>query len=135
MDHIALTAAGLSEGRSHDADVLYGGPPAEMLSFSFKPVERERARAWLATVVTDLLGGAHPYFLPCEAVLRLAEQSLDGAAITRSLEQMRDRKDLGSSRYGPVPDPERRPIPAPEDAIAMVERRFGLLFELWSARS
>jgi exodeoxyribonuclease V gamma subunit len=147
LDHVALAAAGLSRG-AHEAVLavadITGDAPAELLDRRrLAPLDAARARTYLATLANQLLDGepdpatgvptgVHPYLLPCEAIFeaRRGKKTL--------LEAIEDRRELYlernrtfSSVYGPVPQAVERhePPPAPI-AEAMMEARFGLLFEL-----
>jgi exodeoxyribonuclease V gamma subunit len=94
-------------------------------SRTFSGIDQVRARTFLVTVLSDLLSGAHPYLLPCEAVFDyLGEKQI---LIESSVERMKeDAYQPCSSRYGPVPGFERYAPPDPEHARELIERRFGL---------
>lgn len=131
FDHAALSAMG-RDGEPHRAVQLYGDQPGgRVTELPFAPLTREEARGWLASLTGDLLGQSHAYLLPVEAVLRFAERfdEARGAALLDSIAMVRDRWNGGQSRWGPVRDPLRYPPPPLGDAEAMVERRFGLIFD------
>ena len=149
VDYVALAAAGLCRppggpGSGHGALLVGTGEgeagPTDLVGFG--PLAPERAQAYLRDVVEDMLDGApdadghptglHPYLLPCEAVFQTGASE----AVVAEIEQMRDlyleKPWLGfSTVYGPVPQAvERHEPPAAGAAAAMIQRRFGLYFEL-----
>ncbi|MEM9067762.1 MAG: exodeoxyribonuclease V subunit gamma [Myxococcota bacterium] len=131
FDFLALVASG--GGReAHRAIVLYGGEAAQDASTHFRGLDERTATAYLEALLGDLLAGPHAYFLPCEAVFRdpsgyrtmTGHRLLDHAAFVR-------RSDGGGrSRFGPIADAPNYPLPSPEDALAMMRRRFELFFRL-----
>jgi exodeoxyribonuclease V gamma subunit len=144
LDYVAMTAAGIVPAptglRSAVFFVKEGRACVRVLEFA--PLECGQARAYLAALCTDLLTGSlddtgsatgiHPYLLPHEAVLasrqRRTTVSDEIADLCAKAEGERGRF---SSLFGPVPAVLARYAALPEDqAQAMVERRFGLLFEL-----
>jgi hypothetical protein len=98
------------------------------------PLARERAQAYLAALVNDIYSRTHDYLLPHEAIFMHAK---DGKGVKGELAdciaEVRDdpyyRRRATSAR-GPVAEWFTYPIPPLAEARAMVERRFGLLFEL-----
>jgi exodeoxyribonuclease V gamma subunit len=91
----------------------------------FRGVDQARARAFLTTLLVDLLSEPHPYLLPCEAVFEyLGERQ---TPIRSSIERMKGSDfEACSSRYGPVPHFERYDPPEETTARQIVERRFSL---------
>lgn len=151
LDHVAMSAAGLSQG-GHEALLAVASgttrqdtPRSALDRRLFAPVEPARARAYLETLAAELLEGApdpatgsptgvHPYLLPHEAVFA-SRGSKNKKDLVELIEDLCDTyADLGrpfSSGYGPVPQAiERHLPPRPEVAARMVENRFGLLFAL-----
>jgi exodeoxyribonuclease V gamma subunit len=143
VDHLALAAAGLSNG-AHQAIVAWSrGGDHRLYRDGFRPVTAERARAYLAALVADMLTGArdaggrptgvHDYLLPCEAVFDARRRNRD---VVEEVERMRDAYFekpflVFSSVSGPVPEAaERHHPPPPAEAARMVSARFGLFFEL-----
>jgi exodeoxyribonuclease V gamma subunit len=135
LDHVALSAAGVTTGAHASLVVWSRGGQHKLRRDRFRPVTRERARAYLAAVVADMLEGTrgtgvHDYLLPCEAVFARKPD------LPAQIEQMRDAYlelpfKAFSTVNGPVPEAvERHDPPSAEQAAAMVERRFGLYFEL-----
>jgi exodeoxyribonuclease V gamma subunit len=118
MDRAALAAAGLLPDGRHAMSVVAGS--GKVTRFGFAPIERDEARAYLAGLVDDLLSRAHDYLLPCEAVLARGRKK------TSVREAVRDLVASGrffSSRGGPLRVGPH--LAAPDDADAMIERRFG----------
>jgi exodeoxyribonuclease V gamma subunit len=149
LDHVAMSAAGLSQG-SHEALLAVASgtsrqdaPRTALDRRLFAPVEPARARKYLETLAAELLEGArdpatgsptgvHPYLLPHEAVFEAYRKGKD---VVEVIEGLCDTfADLGrpfSSGYGPVPQAiERHLPPSSETAARLVESRFGLLFSL-----
>jgi exodeoxyribonuclease V gamma subunit len=148
LDHVALAAAGLSQG-AHEALLAVAsgttrpGARNALDRHRLAPVDATRARAYLETLASELLEGAHdpatgsptgvhPYLLPHEAVFEAYRTKKN---VVDVIEGMCDRyADLGrkfSSGYGPVPQAIERHLPPSADAAAnMVDNRFGLLFDL-----
>jgi hypothetical protein len=123
---------------------LSGEAPAQLLDRRrLAPLDAARARAYLATLAAQLLAGepdpttgaatgVHPYLLPCEAIF---EARRGKKTLIEAIEDRREiyiERNIGfSSVYGPVPQAvERHEPPAAELAAAMMDARFGLLFEL-----
>jgi hypothetical protein len=142
LDHLALSAAGLSGGAHHSFVAWARGEGRELHRARFRAVAPERARAYLAGIVREMLAGArdaagaptgvHDYLLPCEAVF---DARRSGRGIVEEVEKLRDlyfeRPLLVplSSVVGPVPEAAERHEP-PADAEEMARGRFGLFFEL-----
>ncbi|MFK7989859.1 MAG: exodeoxyribonuclease V subunit gamma [Sandaracinaceae bacterium] len=128
LDHVALSALRPTDAPAvpHRAVALYGDLDAPRVR-RFRPVATETARCWLRDVIEDLIASPHAYLLPIEAVLRTDD--LSGPTLVDSVEYVRDRWDGGQSRYGPVRDALRYPVPEPGPAEAVVARRFGLFFD------
>lgn len=126
VDHVVLSAAGIADGRPHTTTVIAATKHAR---HRFAPLSREQATAYLSAMVTDLLGGNHEYLLPCEAVLKQHRKPAPLATIVANL-RGQSRKRF-SDMYGPVPASRLEGLDVPAEAPAMVERRFGPLFERW----
>jgi hypothetical protein len=146
LDHVALAAAGF-DGEAHGAWLVNAeGKPGAAERPAFAPVDRGRARRYLAELTAELLAGSaadatgaptgvHAYLLPCEAVFAARER--EAGDVVDVVEELRDgyldfpRANGFSSAWGPVPQAVERHHPPSLDAAArMVEARFGLLFEL-----
>jgi exodeoxyribonuclease V gamma subunit len=129
LDHVAQAAAGVREDAPYTAFVANVDPDNGPVRYerSFAPLSRESARAYLGTLLADLLSGVHAYLLPCDAVFQQAQKP--GTTLVEHIEKLRE-KEGGSSRFGPVPNPERFAPPDEATAQAMVKRRFGPFFEL-----
>jgi hypothetical protein len=144
VDHLALSAAGLSGGAHGTLVVRSQGGDHELHPARFRMTSVETARSYLADLISDLLTGArdaggvstgvHPYLLPCEAVFAARER---GRGLGEEIERLRDNYleqpwRLGfSSVYGPVPEAvERHDPPSEAEARRMAGTRFGLYFDL-----
>jgi len=125
FDQAVLAALG-EGGGPHASVQLYPDRDAPV-RHGCAPLSAADARAWLGELARDLLGGAHPYLFPIDAVLRLADRfdEADGDALVASVEHVRERGGGGQARWGPVRDAVTRAAPEPGRAEAMAERRFG----------
>jgi exodeoxyribonuclease V gamma subunit len=142
IDHVALAAS--EPQHPHASLVLWSdGHEGKAYSDQFAALDGVRARAYLAGVVADLLTGStdvngqatgiHAYLLPREAAFEAQRTSTNPAVITQRLREKHLVSDNHpfSSVYGPVPDAvERHQPPSEDEAQRMVDRRFGLLFDL-----
>jgi len=128
LDAVVLAAAGRSPERGWSTLVanvdLVDGPV--LTRVPFEPIAPDEARRWLQAVLADLLGGAHDYALPCELVFAHALEPT--RPVRGVLDEMRSRREVTSSRFGPVPRGEERLPPDEETARWLIERRFGLFF-------
>lgn len=141
VDHVALAAGQFCMPHA-SLVLLTDGRKAEAHAERFARVDSEQARAYLATVAADLLAGSpdgqgqstgvHAYLLPCEAVFEAKRKNASPVAETeKRCEQYLESGRTFSSVYGPVPEAvERHQPPCESDARNMMERRFGLLFDL-----
>jgi hypothetical protein len=122
VDHVALSASGLSED-DHAALLCFAGvkQPPTLKVRPFAPMGRERARAYLAELSSELLTGVHDYFLPCEAALGILAKPGDAAGILA-----RRREDVAhtQSRFGPVRHPERARLLDADEALSICRRRY-----------
>jgi hypothetical protein len=135
LTHLALAASNRAADRMLGAVVLIGSPdgePAELDKGGFVPVGADDARARLTELAADLLGGVHPYLMPCEGVFTWRRRQRKGEAMTVS-EAVLLLRDDGvtrlSSRFGPVADALRYPVPADREADSFVARRFQTYFD------
>jgi len=119
--------AALGEGGAPHASVQLYPDRDRPVRHVCAPIGADEARAWLSVLARDLLGEAHPYLFPIDAVLPFADRfdDADGDALVASVEQVRERLGGGQSRWGPVRDAVTRPAPEAGRAEAMAERRFG----------
>jgi hypothetical protein len=122
IDRAALAAAGFvtGEGR-HAMTILAGSGRAHR--YRFAPVTAEEARAYLASLVEDLLSRAHDYLLPCEAVLVRRRR----ASVHDAVREMVAGGRFFSSRGGPLRIGPH--LAAPADADRMIAQRFGPWFD------
>jgi exodeoxyribonuclease V gamma subunit len=101
-----------------------GGKPGANVR-RLRGIDRRCAREYLASVLAEMLGQRHAYLLPCEAVF--AYLSKKQTPIAESVETMVESDRMAcSSRWGPVPDFTLYEPPGEDEAMAMIERRFGL---------
>ncbi len=153
VDHIVLSAmheAGTAERR---IVICHAGDPDQKgtIEIRLRPLDADRARAWLKDVVTDLLNGFHAHLLPCEAVfLEYNEQinlqkeskkgkpaqtdqgpsSLNGENLRLRVAELAENEwSRFSSLWGPVPSPRSYAPPPAEEAVRLAARRFGPLFK------
>ena len=92
------------------------------LSKRYKTPTPPQAQAWLQSIVHEMVRGLHTYQLPIKAVLRWRDW------VQRDLNApFRVKRE--DYEYGPVPNPNRFPIPPAELIGAMVRSRFGPWFQ------
>ena len=132
LTHLALSAAGAGEAlgsiviRPNEA----GGHRVHRGMFA--ATEPAEARALLAELAAELLSGVFPYLLPCEGVFTWRRRQQKGEAMTVPEAVMMVRDDSVtriSSRFGPIADADRYPVPSDRDAAAIVARRFQPYFD------
>ncbi len=129
--HIMFAASESGE-RDFDAHVAPGvvKKGGHRSTQRLKAVSSGDARSYLAAVIRDLIEGPHGYLLPIEAVLSARAERRSVADTVSSL--MATGRGV-SSLYGPVRDALTRFEPPDEAAArAMIDRRFGLWFDLQS---
>ncbi len=142
LTHLALSAAETGEARQMGVAVIRpkeaGSSSPHVVGGVFRPIAAAEARAMLAQLAAELLGGVFPYLLPCEGVFtwrkRLGKPNQltvrDAVLLVRD-----DNFTRISSRFGPVADADRYPVPAERDADAIVARRFQPYFDGFQART
>ncbi|HEY7373505.1 MAG TPA: exodeoxyribonuclease V subunit gamma [Polyangia bacterium] len=135
LTQLALAASGVGTERPMGSLALAAssdGEPATRGQGIFLPIATDDARALLAGLAAEMLADVHPYLLPCEGVFTWQRRQRRGQAMS-----VRDAvllvRDDGvtrlSSRYGPVADAVRYPVPPDRDAEAIVARRFQRYFD------
>jgi exodeoxyribonuclease V gamma subunit len=130
VDQLALAASEPGGAPRRRGVVLRPGQ-TRLETFWLRAVSHEEARAYLARLATELLGGVHPYFFPCEAVLGWRKKKEPRPELTSYIHTLRDAdwKTHFTSDWGPVPKASGYPLPATEDeAQRLCEARFGLYF-------
>ncbi|WP_428267328.1 exodeoxyribonuclease V subunit gamma [Haliangium sp.] len=123
IDHIALAAAGHAVDRDHCVTIVTAG--AHRAQHYLGGCSQDQARAYLSLLVAEMLGSQHEYLLPCEAVFRW--RAKPGSSLIGHIETLRRDGRGFSCAYGPVTQIDR--LPVPDRAEAMVEQRFGPLFD------
>ena len=134
LDHVVSRALA-DVPAAHRAHLFFGGAGAEDAPVRFGALEPARARAYLAGLAEELHTEEHGYFLPCEAVFLEpgAWNAMTPERLHRQIGIVR-RRDGGSARHGVMAGADV-PLPPPERALAMAERRFGLYFSLLAGGS
>jgi exodeoxyribonuclease V gamma subunit len=122
LDHLALSAAGRATGE-HVTTVITTGD--HVSQYRLAPWTADEARAYLAALIADLLDGQHEYLLPCEAVFTFRDKP--DRPIAAVIEGLKSQGRGFSCLYGPVSQIDH--LDAPRDAEAVIERRFGPLFQ------
>lgn len=129
LDHVFLAALG--ESTPHRWTVLIN-PAEEALQFKhknlicrFKAVERNIAIDYLKDIIREMITRVHGYYLPVEVAFEHLERG-------EPLEVVAERRrantwDKTSADFGPVREPRR--FAPPDDAEAILQRRYGLYFE------
>ena len=128
VEQLALQASGVTtEGR-----VTVVTTTGEAKDQIVSAANQQGARAYLQTVVTDLLEGLHDYFLPIELVEKVMTNKLDPhdeEALLREANKLKepsrhDGKPGASSKYGPVRRwADARP-PSGQEVTELVRRRY-----------
>ena len=98
-----------------------GEQQVSKLKRTYKTPTPAQARDWLSLIVAEMLQGFHAYRLPIKAVLKWREH-----LIRDSMAPFRVRYE--DNPRGPIPTPERFPIPPQMVALNMVEQRLGPWF-------
>jgi exodeoxyribonuclease V gamma subunit len=123
---ILLAAVGEHVSAGFDAVVVAGDGSAQHRRLA--PWTRDRARDYLAVLVTDLLSGSNHYFLPIEAVARVRSMSDDDPY--ELADGLRDYKTCSS--YGPVRGAPQRFAPPDAARIrAIIVRRFDPIAQIF----
>ncbi len=140
LDHAVRAATGEPGEGGHASLSIVVAPENDFVDrVDFAPLTPGEAMTWLRDVVRDLLYGSHAYFLPVEAVF-VRDQKDPRGPVSPWLEQARAKLADGDgplalrSAYGPVPRVAEYPLPDEASAQAMIERRFGRLFDKRTAR-
>jgi hypothetical protein len=129
FDHVVLAASGQRAPGPYRACLLLSDSEKKGGSRQievFEAITREEARGWLTTLCREMLGPGNDRLLPCEAVLKFHDD------LSKDLDEIIDKlrdTDFGVSfHYGPVSRAGSYPSPDRKDALAAIERRFGLYF-------
>lgn len=123
VDQLALSALGMASGRDYTTTVLTASD--QVAQYHLMPWPEDRAREYLGVLVADLIGSAHEYLLPCEAVFE--HMANPDRSVYGIVEQLKAQGRSFSSLYGPVTQLE--PLHAPFDAEALITRRFRPIFD------
>ncbi|AKU89700.1 Exodeoxyribonuclease V gamma chain [Vulgatibacter incomptus] len=127
VDRVILAAAGLADEKAtHSAWFCRTADGKELEPIVFAPISRGEALEWLGTMAEDLVSRAHDYFLPCEAVFR--SRAKPGMPLAEHVAKVADDRRKRPFDHGPVRGAEGFPPPPEDEALWMIERRFGLFF-------
>jgi hypothetical protein len=133
VDQAVLVASGAVAPTPYASLLVEGSEATSKTSrVAFDPMSREEATAWIASIVGKLLSEPHDAFLPCEAVF--ARHATDpGGDLTPHLESARailasKGRSFLRSAYGPVPNPERYPLPPEAVARTQADILYGAFF-------
>jgi hypothetical protein len=90
-------------------------------------VDQAEAQGFLRDIVREMITRVHAYYLPVEVAFEHLERG-------EPLEQVAERRrgnswDRTSADFGPVREPRRFELP--DEADAIIKRRYGLYFERW----
>ncbi len=116
FDHVSLAAAGRLDTFSRHLILDREGAHAAR----HEPWTAAEARAYLTTLVGDLLSRGHDYLLHID----MSSASLDGKSTTP---RAAGDEHPGSFGYGPMPPRDDLAPPPPEELEAMARRRLGPL--------
>jgi exodeoxyribonuclease V gamma subunit len=130
---LALAAAGETRADRFDAIVIGGaedGIERAKLTRGMKIPSRAAALQYLGQLAEDIFSGQNHYFLPLEAVEEIVEKR-NGLKwpglreVTDIIESLRENEFARlRSDYGPVRNPRDYPAPPPNQALAIIKRRF-----------
>jgi hypothetical protein len=129
IDQLALAASD-PEGAPRRRGIVLRPGQSKPETFWLRALGRDAARLFLARLATELLGAVHPYFFPCEAVLGWRKKKEPRPELTSYIHTLRDSdwKTYFTSDWGPVPHASTYPLPAEDEAMRLLEARFGLYF-------
>lgn len=117
LDHLVLAARAPGPA-AHAAYLVWGEAPRDgARAVPFEPLEPARARAILADLLADLLGGEHGHLLPLEAVV---DRRVPDVSLEDWIDAKLQNRDHGwfSCLSGPVTHPETYPPASPEALAA-----------------
>ncbi len=139
---IVLAAAGEEMPREFIAAALGGDKDGEVAKFTrrLKVPSKCDARKYLSGLVEDLLSGNNHYFLPIEAVEEIEKVRRGNPEDRRTSAEIVDEvrgKDFSSCRsdYGPVRNARDFEPPDDDEINAIIERRFGLIMNVFKPDS
>lgn len=127
---IVLAAAGEAIGSTFEVIVLGGAPDAARRKKAsswrrvFRPPPPETARAWLAGLISELIRGAHDYFLPIEAAAAAWDARKKGGSVEDAVDGVREGFGGCASDYGPVRHGREYEPPEEAEIVAILQRRF-----------
>lgn len=124
VDHVAMSAAGILDGAEHRTTIVTASD--RTAHYELAPWSPNEARAYLGTLVRDLLTGSHDYLLPCEAVFEYLKKR-DTTNLFGAVERRKDAGRDMSCLYGPITELEE--LHAPYDGENIIQRRFEPLIE------
>ena len=140
LDQAILVAAGAVPASPYSSLLVEGSDTtAKTSTIAFEPMSRQAATEWIEGIVANLLSGPHDEFLPCEAVFSQHAHNPTGDLVPH-LESarehlVRDGQSTLRSAYGPVPHPERYPIPDEDSARAHTNRLLGAFYAQQKTRT
>lgn len=138
LDAVFLAVASEAATRDHRGFIVpqSQAAPGEIEARAYSALTGVEARAYLTTLLQDLLFGNNAILFPHEAVFDFW-QSKSGATLTSCIEKYRNdalrNPDFGgfSSTRGPLPNAVDCPLPDGEaEALRLLNRRFGLYVRL-----
>jgi exodeoxyribonuclease V gamma subunit len=130
IDQLALAASDPAGAPRRRGVVLRPGR-GKPETFGMRALAHAEARTYLARLATELLGAVHPYFFPCEAVLGWRKKKEPRPELTAYIHTLRDSdwRTYFTSDWGPVPRASSYPLPTEDEAMRLLEARFGLYFD------
>ncbi len=134
LDYVFLTLAERLDATSYHTYHTIVNPNGTLQVQALQPLTPAEATTYLREVLADMLGGPHTYLLPVEAVFQY-RQAKNDRSLADIVNGLRENPYARySSRYGPVPYPERYEPPTEAEGERMIARRFGLFFAKQQAR-
>ncbi len=142
VDHLMLSAAGITQPGEKDIYVLYAGSKGEKGKAGLKinSLDKEEAITYLKNILLDMISRAHDYLLPCEAIFDLClkkfktgNMQFNSENITQIraviLDMTENERVRYASLWGPVPLPQSYHPPGEEEFERMVKKRFEPIFK------
>lgn len=126
---VALAAAGeWREGEFHAVMLAGDDAASKKRERTLPAMSQDAARAYLATLVADLLSGDNHHFFPAEAaeeVHKEIRKGADGRLLTASVEDVRENENVHcGSDYGPVRNARWFDPPSELEMREIIRRRF-----------
>jgi hypothetical protein len=132
LSAIALSAAGADTARGFKAIMIGGnGENSTCAIRTLTMPRRDQAIGYLRDLVSDLFSGNNRWFLPVDAIEAARATLRTGGDRAALYEAIDSTRESSVSKYGPLRDANGFPAPPESEIRAIIDRRFGLLSELF----